>query len=83
MLYIVGTQPSTNSAKSEDYPLAVKMMFNYDTESNAIAILRSMYREMVPLQNTDTKAVNFWENELVFECRPETRSDEKTRVPCL
>lgn len=30
------------------FPLAMKMMFNYDAESNAIAILRSMYRETVP-----------------------------------
>ncbi|XP_029034979.1 serine/threonine-protein kinase Pink1, mitochondrial [Osmia bicornis bicornis] len=30
------------------FPLALKMMFNYDTESNALSILRSMYRETVP-----------------------------------
>ena len=28
--------------------LAVKMMFNYDAESNASSILRAMYREVVP-----------------------------------
>lgn len=41
------------------------MMFNYDAESNAIAILRSMYREMVPLQiiSPEEKASNFWEKE--------------------
>lgn len=43
------------------------MMFNYDAESNAIAILRSMYKEMVPLQNVDdVKKMNFWESELVY-----------------
>ncbi|CAK9817994.1 Serine/threonine-protein kinase Pink1, mitochondrial [Anthophora plagiata] len=30
------------------FPMALKMMFNYDTESNALSILRSMYRETVP-----------------------------------
>jgi len=30
------------------YNLAVKMMFNYDAESNATSILRAMYREVVP-----------------------------------
>lgn len=30
------------------YPFAVKMMFNYDIQSNAMAILRAMYRETVP-----------------------------------
>ncbi|XP_012288475.1 serine/threonine-protein kinase PINK1, mitochondrial [Orussus abietinus] len=30
------------------FPLAIKMMFNYDVESNAFAILRAMYRETVP-----------------------------------
>lgn len=30
------------------YPLALKMMFNYDIQSNAMAILRAMYKETVP-----------------------------------
>lgn len=30
------------------YSLAVKMMFNYDAESNAMSILRAMSRETVP-----------------------------------
>lgn len=30
------------------YPLAIKMMFNYDVQSSAMAILRAMYRETVP-----------------------------------
>lgn len=33
---------------STRYPLAVKMMFNYDVQSSAMAILRAMYRETVP-----------------------------------
>lgn len=31
------------------FPFAIKMMFNYDAESNAAAILRAMYRETVPV----------------------------------
>jgi len=27
------------------YPLALKMMFNYDIQSNALSILRAMYKE--------------------------------------
>lgn len=30
------------------YPFALKMMFNYDIQSNSMAILRAMYRETVP-----------------------------------
>lgn len=32
------------------YPLAVKMMFNYDIQSNSMDILRGMYRETVPVR---------------------------------
>lgn len=32
-------------------PLAVKMLFNYDVESNASLILRAMVREIVPARN--------------------------------
>ncbi|XP_071451935.1 serine/threonine-protein kinase Pink1, mitochondrial-like [Hetaerina americana] len=32
------------------FPLALKMMFNYDAESNALSILRAMHRETVPAQ---------------------------------
>lgn len=34
-----------------DYPLAVKMMFNYDAESNAATIYRAMQRETVPARH--------------------------------
>lgn len=44
------------------YPLALKMMFNYDIQSNAMAILRAMYRETLPaihkFQNPDADS---WE----------------------
>lgn len=35
----------------QEYPLAVKMMFNYEAESNAPAILRAMYKEMIPARS--------------------------------
>lgn len=51
-------QDSVNQIKTEEvktdkypianYPFAVKMMFNYDIQSNAMAILKAMYRETVP-----------------------------------
>lgn len=33
---------------TQQYPLALKMIFNYDIQSNSLAILRAMYRETVP-----------------------------------
>lgn len=44
------------------YPFAVKMMFNYDIQSNAMAILRAMYRETVPtnLYHSNT-GITDWE----------------------
>lgn len=39
-----------------DYPFALKMMFNYDIQSNAMAILKAMYRETIP-------ARRYYENE--------------------
>ncbi|KAF5282721.1 hypothetical protein FQR65_LT02718 [Abscondita terminalis] len=48
------------------YPLAVKMMFNYDVQSNAMAILQAMYRETVPARRYSTKNnINAWEMELM------------------
>lgn len=46
------------------YPLAVKMMFNYDIQSNAFAILNAMYRETVPARFYYTNnAISNWEIE--------------------
>jgi hypothetical protein len=55
-------KPPTDDANSIfEYPLAVKMMFNYDAESNATAILHSMLRETVPAwsRDYDVMQVNF------------------------
>lgn len=49
----------------ERYPLALKMMFNYDIQSNALSILRGMYKETIPCRK---RAVNdretVWEKQL-------------------
>lgn len=39
---------ATACSSIERYPLALKMMFNYDIQSNALSILRAMYKETVP-----------------------------------
>ena len=36
---------------TDQFPLAIKMMFNYDAESNAATILRAMQRETVPARS--------------------------------
>lgn len=35
----------------DSYPLALKMMFNYDIQSNAMAILKAMHKETIPAIN--------------------------------
>ncbi|KAB0798061.1 hypothetical protein PPYR_09054 [Photinus pyralis] len=49
------------------YPLAVKMMFNYDIQSNAMAILQAMHKETLPARQytNNISAVNMWETELL------------------
>ncbi|XP_011862313.1 PREDICTED: serine/threonine-protein kinase PINK1, mitochondrial [Vollenhovia emeryi] len=47
------------------FPLVLKMMFNYDAESNAAAILKAMYKETVPAKKyyrNDNSAI--WEQKL-------------------
>lgn len=46
------------------YPLALKMMFNYDIQSNALCILRAMYKETVPARR---RISNQSENESQWE----------------
>ncbi|XP_029661931.1 serine/threonine-protein kinase PINK1, mitochondrial [Formica exsecta] len=47
------------------FPLAIKMMFNYDAESNASAILRAMYRETVPARrHYGNNELAIWEQRL-------------------
>ncbi|XP_050442704.1 serine/threonine-protein kinase Pink1, mitochondrial [Adelges cooleyi] len=50
-------------SSSQNFPLAIKMMFNYDAESNAMAILRAMNRETVPsrrIQSSSSKSDQHW-----------------------
>jgi serine/threonine protein kinase len=55
--------PNVNSTIVE-YPLALKMMFNYDIQSNAMHILRAMYRETVPARRRNQVAGEQWEKML-------------------
>lgn len=51
---------------TDEYPLAIKMMFNYDAESNAASILREMYRETVPARKYyESDASTNWEQKLL------------------
>ena len=47
-LTLPGPSIGREGAAEAPWNLAVKMMFNYDAESNACSILRAMYREVVP-----------------------------------
>lgn len=55
----------TNEQELSNFPMAVKMMFNYDAESNAMSILRAMYRETVPAQSHFTnEELSAWEKNM-------------------
>lgn len=46
----------------ERYPLALKMIYNYDIQSNAMAILRAMYKETIPAAHNFMNAdADSWE----------------------
>jgi len=50
-------------SSTKTYPLAIKMMFNYDAESNSMSILRAMSRETVPsrcIQRSSSKLDHQW-----------------------
>lgn len=50
----------------ETHPLALKMMFNYDIQSNAMSILRAMYKETIPAINKYCNAdADGWEKQLM------------------
>jgi hypothetical protein len=52
----------TTEQELSNFPLAVKMMFNYDAESNATSILRAMYRETVPAKcHFTNEELSSWE----------------------
>lgn len=60
---------ATLTVKTEEpvtsFSLAVKMMFNYDAESNATSILRAMYRETIPAKvHYTNEEVGEWEKNM-------------------
>ncbi|XP_032689219.1 serine/threonine-protein kinase PINK1, mitochondrial [Odontomachus brunneus] len=56
----------TETKDKNAFPFALKMMFNYDAESNATAILRAMYRETVPSRkHYGNDNMTIWEQKLV------------------
>ncbi|EFN76957.1 serine/threonine-protein kinase PINK1, mitochondrial [Harpegnathos saltator] len=56
----------TEAKDKNTFPFAIKMMFNYNTESNAAAILRAMYRETVPSKNCCiSNNITHWERKLI------------------
>ncbi|KAJ8938203.1 hypothetical protein NQ318_011699 [Aromia moschata] len=58
----INNEPSDDLTK---FPLALKMMFNYDIQSSAMAILKAMYRETVPARlYYSNVGVSEWEIEL-------------------
>lgn len=50
-------EPAPNISGSSEYPLAVKMMFNYSVESQADRILTAMAKETVPAQSSLAESV--------------------------
>ncbi|XP_076255135.1 PTEN-induced putative kinase 1 [Rhynchophorus ferrugineus] len=63
----------SNTSEDSDieiYPLALKMMFNYDIQSNSIAILKAMYREIVPAASFfNNQGINHFEYEFLKTTR--------------
>lgn len=49
--------PEVNSPTTKEYPLAVKMMFNYSVASDAEQIRSAMARETVPSQCCPVNAI--------------------------
>lgn len=54
--------------KFDGFPLAVKMMFNYDAESNATSIFNAMAREVVPAKLVEIdEEIDMWEKRSRFK----------------
>nr|XP_023023488.1 serine/threonine-protein kinase PINK1, mitochondrial [Leptinotarsa decemlineata] len=63
----VKTEDSSDITK---FPLALKMMFNYDIQSNSMAILKAMHRETVPARLYYSNVeISDWENEMSMRNR--------------
>lgn len=63
-----GKMKKIKTESSDDitkFPLALKMMFNYDIQSSAMSILKAMYRETVPARlYYSNVGISDWEVEL-------------------
>uniref|UniRef100_A0A1B0CFF4 non-specific serine/threonine protein kinase n=1 Tax=Lutzomyia longipalpis TaxID=7200 RepID=A0A1B0CFF4_LUTLO len=57
-----GSTAVTNAGPNRSYPLALKIMFNYDVQSNALAIVRAMFRETVPARYRALEVAGFWQH---------------------
>lgn len=76
VVYAARTKSSDDNQNNEEitidrnsditsFPLAIKMMFNYDAESNATAILRAMFRETVPAwKHYKNDELSHWEQRM-------------------
>lgn len=53
--------PISDPTSIYQYPWALKMMFNYDIQSNAMSILKAMYKETVPARTRSTDDFKNWE----------------------
>lgn len=66
----------------KDYPLAVKMMFNYEAESNAPAILRAMCKELLPARcvQLDEEQLEWQERyrSVMLECKKTYTHEQKS-----
>ena len=61
---------SEDGTNYEEFPFALKMMFNYDAESNAMSILKAMQRETVPAMSySSNDEITSWEEGLRKHCR--------------
>jgi len=66
------------------YPLAVKMMFNYEAESNAPAILRAMYKEMIPATDIQLDEVpHVWQQWFLYEHLRLPAHPNIVEMPCV
>ncbi len=53
--------PALENAEIYRYPFALKMMFNYDVQSNAMAILKAMHKETIPARRRQNVDAENWE----------------------
>ncbi|RZC35857.1 serine/threonine-protein kinase PINK1, mitochondrial [Asbolus verrucosus] len=62
---VYSAQVKEDDVGDTKHPFALKMMFNYDIQSNSMEILKAMYRETVPARlYFNNHDVNDWEVEL-------------------